>query len=86
MIENNNMPAFPISCGANETGIYSLLDARYGFDHIGLTKREYFAVIALQGLLSNPNYFTLTTRIEIVASDAVTLADALFAELSKPQP
>jgi hypothetical protein len=46
-------------------------------DEFGLTKREYFAAMAMQGLLSNPNT-SFETR------DAVIIADALIAELNKP--
>jgi hypothetical protein len=43
---------------------------------IGLTKREYFAAMAMQGLLSNPNTIFETHY-------AVIIADALIAELNK---
>jgi len=42
----------------------------------GLTKRECFAVMAMQGLLSNG------TRA-LVASESVDIADALLKELNK---
>jgi len=42
----------------------------------GLTKREHFAAMAMQGLLSNG------TRA-LVASESVAIADALLKELSK---
>jgi hypothetical protein len=42
----------------------------------GLTKREYFAAMAFQGLLANPN-------ISCVSSDAVLYADKLIEELNK---
>jgi|LakMenE01Jun11ns_1017448.scaffolds.fasta_scaffold8264387_2 hypothetical protein len=42
----------------------------------GLTKREYFAAMAMQGLLSNPNTIFETQY-------AVIIADALIAELNK---
>ena len=42
----------------------------------GLTKREYFAVCALQGLLACPDY----TK---AAKEAVKIADSLIAELNK---
>jgi hypothetical protein len=45
-------------------------------DEWGLTKREYFAAMAMQGLISNPNT-SFETR------DAVIIADALIAELNK---
>ncbi|QSJ17706.1 hypothetical protein JYQ62_02165 [Nostoc sp. UHCC 0702] len=46
----------------------------------GLTKREYFAALALQGLLANPN--NTITRIQ--AFEAVKAADALIAALEMP--
>jgi len=45
----------------------------------GLTKREYFAAMALQGLLADPH---ATTDIGYPMT-AVQLADALIAELNK---
>lgn len=42
------------------------------------TKREFFAVMALQGLLSNSGFL-------VNAWDAVQLADTLIAELAKDQ-
>lgn len=53
----------------------------------GLTKREYFAGLAMQGLLANPSVkwpegrFTLS--IGATVSDATNIADALIAELEK---
>ncbi len=44
----------------------------------GLTKREYFAAIALQGLLANDSAL-ITSKV----IDAVKAADALIEELSK---
>lgn len=45
----------------------------------GLTKREYFAVMAIQGLLANGRAFITDNII-----DAVKIADALIEELNKP--
>jgi len=45
----------------------------------GLTKREYFAAKALQGLLSNPTII-LSKK---VAEDAVKLADHLTKSLNE---
>lgn len=42
----------------------------------GLTKREYFASMAMQGYLSNPEFVG-------DMSDAVRAADALLEELAK---
>jgi hypothetical protein len=52
----------------------------YGIDapQEGLTKREYFAAIALQGLLANDSAL-ITSKV----IDAVKAADALIDELNK---
>ena len=47
----------------------------------GLTKREYFAALAMQGCCAAGEYSTATD--EQIAGYAVELADALLAELSK---
>lgn len=48
----------------------------------GLTKREYFAARAMQGLLSNSMYsYDVTTRS--CSKLAVEQADALIAELNR---
>ena len=63
-----NEPAFPCAAmDAVEGTIYQE----------GLTKREWFAGMALQGLLANPN-----GRAEA----AVYYADALIKELEKDKP
>lgn len=45
----------------------------------GLTKREYFAAIALQGLLTNPK----VEEMGDVCFGAVQIADAFIKELNK---
>lgn len=49
----------------------------------GLTKREAFAMAAMQGLCADntPRY----ESNEGMAEDAVGIADAMLAELAKPQ-
>lgn len=47
--------------------------------------REEIAAMAMRGLLSNHELTTETTPLEVTARDAVKQADALIAELSKPQ-
>lgn len=49
----------------------------------GLTKREYFAAMALNGAVSDP---TRSGDVEYFAYMAVRYADALIAELNKPKP
>ena len=51
--------------------------------HHGLTKRELFAAMAMQGILSeNENVYSQPQ----VAADSVSYADALIAELGKEKP
>lgn len=52
----------------------------YYSDVNGLTKREYFAAMAMQGLCSTVDD---STTSKAIASDSVLMADALIAELSK---
>lgn len=46
----------------------------------GLTKRELFAAMAMQGILSDSEY---NEPVERLASSSVRAADALIAELAK---
>lgn len=48
----------------------------------GLTKREYFAGLALQGILSNPKQID-TTEFKWVAEHALGYADELLEQLEK---
>lgn len=45
----------------------------------GLTKREYFAAMAMQGLAADHEM----NELDDIAKDAVTLADMLLKELAK---
>ena len=49
----------------------------------GLTKREYFAAMALQGISANSALYRLS--IEEKAERAVLLADQVIAELNKDE-
>ncbi len=48
----------------------------------GLTKREYFASMAMQGLISSDDYLEIESAKEL-AKIAVSHADALLEELAK---
>ena len=48
---------------------------------IGLTKREYFAGLAMQGMLADPNASNF--KPPFIAGLAVVFSDALLAELEK---
>lgn len=49
---------------------------------LGLTKREYFAAMAMQAVVANPR-FAESVSEQQVAAWATHQADALLAELSK---
>lgn len=49
----------------------------------GLTKREYFAGLAMQGLCAG---LTGNEKVATLAPLAVSIADALISELNKSKP
>lgn len=57
----------------------------------GLTKREHFAAMAMQGLLSNPEWMQIYEgqkyifASEIVAQTSLNMADALIEQLNKTE-
>jgi hypothetical protein len=72
--ENKNAPAFPATDGTT------------AFYEPGLSKREYFAGVAMQGMLANSTINQGYSSSSDWARSAVEFADALINELSKPQP
>jgi hypothetical protein len=81
-IKNADMPAMPTG---QSVGNASVIEG-------GLTKREQFAMAAMQGFLSNSDavvkYCVTANKHSIradglVAKDSVRFADALLAELEK---
>jgi len=66
-----NELAFPL-VGGDDIGI-----------HAGLTKREYFAALLMNGYLSTYNH-EYEPSAEDAALKAVRFADALIVELDKP--
>lgn len=71
-MKNDDLPAMPsgVLQDGHNCGEYPL--------HTGLTKREMFAMAAMQGILS-----TMIMRPEDAAEKAVKYANALLAELEK---
>lgn len=51
--------------------------------HAGLTKRELFAAMAMQGILSNQGLIDSPNHSQYAALTAIEHADALIAELNK---
>ncbi|MFM7853892.1 MAG: hypothetical protein ACKO96_18700 [Flammeovirgaceae bacterium] len=56
-----------------------------GDDEHGLTKREYFAAMAMQGLLANNDSWSCDTA-SCVAEFSVRLADELLKQLEDEKP
>ena len=63
-METKNSPAFPIKTP--------------GYTYKGLTKREHFAALAMQALLSSSD-----NSIKTIAEVSVASADALIKELEE---
>ena len=80
-MENGDEPAF----ATPESGTENFTT---WFGQRGLTKREYFAGLALQGLCGIDWEIKTEpiedTHAQMVAWQAVKIADALLAELKKP--
>jgi hypothetical protein len=74
-MSNANRPAFPLATEELSDRHQNGIDIEHG-----LTKREYFAGMALQGLLSNPER---VGSIKEATKAAIWFADALIAELEK---
>ena len=88
-MKNGNTPASPLTGDAytnfshlDETG-----NTSYDPECQGLTKREHFAGLAMQGLLhvtfATSLYGTDVCEYELCANAAVKQADALLKELDK---
>jgi len=79
-MNNSDMPAMPV---LNDTEAFTLfLEGIKGGRNYGLTKREHFAAMAMQGWLSS-----FDAGEEVVPSSlaefSVEIADALLAALEK---
>jgi DNA-binding CsgD family transcriptional regulator len=70
-VNNADMPAMPTIAQHGDLMI----------DSSGLTKREHFAAMAMQGLLASETIATF----EEFAGSSVQMADALLAELERTQ-
>lgn len=72
--ENKHKGAFPIALKDNGNPFHP--------DAMGVTKIEYFAGVALQGLLSNITFTSESTPTEM-AEHSIAYAEALLRELKK---
>ena len=84
MMKNADMPAMPVhdvveTCSADGNEGPFLLTR----EHTGITKREMFAMAAMQGILTSETEDWRHKEKESLASAAVEYADALLKELEK---
>lgn len=84
-MSNGNLPAYPVheiisACSVDgNSGPYD-----FSVVNAGLTKREQFAMAAMQGILFNDSANLINPEIqEIVSRLSVLCADALLAELER---
>jgi hypothetical protein len=67
-MENGKQPAFQTSIGMSNSEM----------EHMGLTKREYFAGLAMQGLISGN-----ATHFSDIPEKSIMFADEMLDELEK---
>lgn len=68
---NGDQPAIPTTVELEKAG----------YIYLGLTKREYFAAMAMQGMLTNP--VNASYSIEFLIQCSVEAADVLLEKLEK---
>jgi hypothetical protein len=74
-MENKNKPAFSVALKENNNP--------YHPSAMGLTKREYFAAIALQGILSNHELLKgLRHDYDLIIKATLEISEMLLEELS----
>jgi hypothetical protein len=79
-MENGKKPASQTAIGMSNSEM----------EHMGLTKREYFAGLAMQGILAHESFFDRichesgeNTMADVLVTASVKMADKLLAELEK---
>ncbi len=87
-MKNADMPAMP--CGESYKTQQSYggdwVECKKGALYNGLTKREMFAMAAMQGILASLTNDTDDISPENLARSTVRNADALLAELERRKP
>ena len=77
---NANQPAF------GTPSVYTINGELLEAGDVGLTKREYFAAMAMQGLLANATYFNPNEKHKMIMDEqlckrAVDFSDELLKQL-----
>jgi len=82
-MKNGDKPANPI---VNSEGFCTELNnISVKKDATGMSKREMFAMAAMQGLLPIIHRYNPSDAMELLCADAVEMADALLAELENTE-
>jgi hypothetical protein len=84
-MNNKNMPAMPSVQTTEQYEVTGAIFVQSKEYFEGLTKREHFAGLAMQAILSNPSLVdNLTTcSVDWIVTKAAIVADAQLAELDK---
>lgn len=87
-IRNGDLPAMPVMDESTQEQYNGVLNIRHSVLSYGLTKREQFAMAAMQGLLSGVHgdsslYDAAPEWVRNISEASVEFADALLAELEK---
>ena len=82
-MDNKDLPAMPLTGDAYSDLNGAPNQAGSIEDGMGLTKREYFAAKAMQGILASDTDDTIWDEVTILCS--VKLSDMLLKELEKCQ-
>lgn len=72
-MENGKKPAFSVALRDNGNALHS--------EAMGLTKREYFASLAMQGLLANANEHIMYLPDDKIIKSSIQYADELLKQL-----
>ena len=85
MTKNADKPAYPSGEAYKSQSVPGgdWVECKKGALHNGLTKREMFAMAAMQGILTSETDDWRHKEEESLAASAVKYADALLAELER---
>jgi len=85
MKTNPNEPASPVEVSIVDGNIIGNQTSQFSYFATGLTKREHFAGLAMQGLCAwGANDFNFD-HVERIAKISIAQADALIEELNKTE-
>ena len=83
-MKNSDMPANPSAIAPHKEGLHPIIcDDDGNYYSMGLTKREAFAMAAMQGLITLKG--TDCMYMDITARQCVKMADTLLLELEKEE-